>query len=350
MKSYRIALYPGDGIGPEVIDQAIRVLDRVQELDGDFKLLTMRLPWGCDYYAQHGAMVPEDYLGDLAKFDAILLGAVGDPRRMPDAVSLRPLIEMRQRFDQYACVRPARLLDGVRSLLAQPGKIDLVVVRENSEGEYLPCGGRVKPGEPDEVAIQSAVHTRHGIERILRFGFQLAQARRRRVTMITKSNALPFGFVLWEEVLEKIRAEFSDVEADRQHVDAAAMNFVRRPESFDVVVSSNLFGDILSDLAGAIVGGLGLLPSANLNPERRFPSMFEPVHGSAPDIAGKAVANPVAAILSAAMMLDWLQEGAAAAKIRTAVEQTLAAGTRTCDLGGQLNTAQMTDRILEHIH
>jgi tartrate dehydrogenase/decarboxylase/D-malate dehydrogenase len=257
---------------------------------------------------------------------------------------------MRQRFDQYACVRPARLLGGVRSLLAQPGEIDLVVVRENSEGEYLPCGGRVKPGEPEEVAIQSAVHTRHGIERILQFGFQLAQSRRKHLTMITKSNALPFGFTLWEEVLSKVRGEFPDVHVDREHVDAAAMNFVRRPELFDVLVASNLFGDILSDLAGAIVGGLGLLPSANLNPERRFPSMFEPVHGSAPDITGKGVANPVAAILSAAMMLDWLQEGAAAARIRTAVEQALAEGARTPDLGGRLNTAQMTDRILEHIH
>jgi tartrate dehydrogenase/decarboxylase/D-malate dehydrogenase len=347
MKSFRIALYPGDGIGPEVIEQAVRVLERVQNLDRSFTLEFTRLPWGCDYHFQHGAMAPGDYLETLSQFDAILLGAIGDPRRIADSVSLRPLIEMRQRFDQYACVRPARLVGGVRSLLAQPREIDLVVVRENSEGEYLPCGGRVKPGEPEEVAIQTAVHTRRGIERILRFGFQLAQSRRRRLTMITKSNALPFGFTLWEEVLNQVRAEFPDVEADRQHVDAAAMNFVRRPESFDVVVSSNLFGDILSDLAGAIVGGLGLLPSANLNPERRFPSMFEPVHGSAPDIVGKGIANPVAAILSAAMMLDWLAQNAAAAKIRVAVEQSLAAGARTPDLGGELTTTQMTDRVLE---
>jgi tartrate dehydrogenase/decarboxylase / D-malate dehydrogenase len=347
MKSFRIALYPGDGIGPEVIDQAVRVLDRVQGLDGSFTLEFTRLPWGCDHHFQHGAMVAKDYLDTLAKFDAILLGAIGDPRRIADSESLRPLIEMRQRFDQYACVRPARLVGGVRSLLAQPREIDLVVVRENSEGEYLPGGGRVKPGEPEEVAIQTAIHTRRGIARILQFGFKLAQSRRRRLTMITKSNALPYGFTLWEDVLEKVRTEFSDVEADRQHVDAAAMNFVRRPESFDVVVSSNLFGDILSDLAGAIVGGLGLLPSANLNPERRFPSMFEPVHGSAPDIVGKGIANPIAAILSAAMMLDWLEQSTAAARIRSAVEQALAAGARTPDLGGELTTAQVTDRLLE---
>jgi tartrate dehydrogenase/decarboxylase/D-malate dehydrogenase len=209
-------------------------------------------------------------------------------------------------------VRPARLVKGVQPVLARGQAIDMVVVRENSEGEYLPVGGRVRPGEAEEVAIQTAVHSRKGVERILQFGFELARTRRERLTMITKSNALPWGFVMWEEVLEKVRAEFPDVETDRQHLDAAAMNFVRRPEMFDVIVSSNLFGDILSDLGGAIVGGLGLLPSANLNPERRYPSMFEPVHGSAPDIAGQGIANPVAAILSAAMMLEWLERGAAA--------------------------------------
>jgi len=346
MNSFRIAVYPGDGIGPEVLDQALRVLDRVQELDGTFRLETTRLPWGADYYFQYGAPVPDDYLPTLSPFDAILLGALGDPRRVPDHISLAPLVQTRQRFDQYACVRPVRLFDGVRSLLANAKSIDMIVLRENSEGEYLPVGGRVRPGEPDDVGIQTAVHTRRGIERILRFGFELARSRRKRLTMITKSNALPYGFVLWEEVLERVRSDYPDVETDRQHADAAAMNFVRRPEFFDVVVSSNLFGDILSDLGGAIVGGLGLLPSANLNPERTFPSMFEPVHGSAPDIVGQGIANPVAAILSAAMMLEWLDLKAAATAIRDAIAATLAAGQVTPDLGGPLTTAQVTDRIL----
>ena len=349
MTIFQIAVYPGDGIGPEVIDQALRVLQRVQEIDASFCLEMTRLPWGADYYFEHGMPVPENYLETLASFDAILLGALGDPRRMPDHISLAPLVQMRQRFDQYACLRPARLFKGVRSLLAEPKPIDLIVARENSEGEYLPLGGRVRSGEPEDVGIQTAVHTRRGIERILRFGFQLAQSRRKRLTMITKSNALPHGFVLWEEVLERVRDDFPAVETDRQHVDAAAMNFVRRPEYFDVVVASNLFGDILSDLAGAVVGGLGLLPSANLNPERKFPSMFEPVHGSAPDIVGQGIANPVAAILSAAMMLDWLKLSSSAAIVRDAAEATLAAGDKTPDLGGALTTIQLTDRIIEKL-
>ena len=349
MKTFHIALYPGDGIGPEVLDQAVRVLECVQGRDDSVRFAMTRLPWGSNYYFEHGKLVPDDFLDTLAAFDAILLGAVGDPQRIPDHVSLRPLVQTRQRFDQYACVRPVRLYRGVRSLLARPQEIDMVVLRENSEGEYLPCGGRVRPGEPEEVAIQTAVHTRRGIERILRFGFELARGRRRRLTMITKSNALTFAFVLWDEVLAQLEAEYPDVATDRQHADAAAMNFVRRPEEFDVVVSSNLFGDILSDLGGAIVGGLGLLPSANLNPDRKFPSMFEPVHGSAPDIAGRGIANPVAAMLSAAMMLDWLGLPEAAKNIRDAVEAVLASGVGTPDLGGKLNTEQMADRIIENI-
>jgi tartrate dehydrogenase/decarboxylase / D-malate dehydrogenase len=348
MKTFRIALLPGDGIGPEVIDQAVRVLDRAQSGHA-FQLDMTRLPWGGNRYFEQGKVVPDDYLETLASYDAILLGALGDPQRLPDHISLKPLVEIRQRFDQYACVRPARLFKGVCSLLAAPNEIDLLVLRENSEGEYLPCGGRVKPGEPEEIAIQSAVHTRRGVVRILRFGFELAMTRRRRLTMITKSNALSFAFVLWDEALESVQADFPEVETDRQHADAAAMNFVRRPERFDVVVASNLFGDILSDLGGAIVGGLGLLASANLNPARRFPSMFEPVHGSAPDIVGKGIANPVAAILSAAMMLDWLDQSKAAATIRDAVEAVLGSGAGTPDLGGNLTTAQMTDAIISHL-
>jgi tartrate dehydrogenase/decarboxylase/D-malate dehydrogenase len=349
MSVLRVALYPGDGIGPEVIDQAVRVLEHVQAAVGGFSLEFTRFDWGSEHYREHGVAVPEDFLEVLTSFDAILHGAVGDPVNVPDHETLAPLLCIRQGFDQYACVRPCRLFPGVHGTLAKGGDIDLVVVRENSEGEYAPCGGRLRRDTPEEVAIQSAVHTRRGVERILRFGFRLAQRRRKRLTMITKSNALAFGMVLWDEVLSSMAAEYADVEVDKQHADAAAMNLVRQPERFDVIVASNLFGDILSDLAAVVTGGLGLAPSANLNPERSYPSLFEPVHGSAPDIAGRGVANPIGAILSAAMMLEWLELNDAARLIRGGVERALSAGALTVDLGGELGTVQATDRILEQM-
>jgi tartrate dehydrogenase/decarboxylase/D-malate dehydrogenase len=246
-------------------------------------------------------------------------------------------------------VRPAKLFAGVKPVLANAGEIDMVVIRENSEGEYFSCGGRFKQGTEDEVAIQTGVHTRTGVERILRFGFALAMTRRRKLTMITKSNAMRFGMVMWDEILEQVKPDFPSVETDRMHIDAAAMDFVRRPGRFDVVVASNLFGDILTDLSAAIVGGLGLAPSANINPSRAYPSMFEPVHGSAPDIIGKGIANPAAQILSAAMMLDWLKQPAGAELIRTAVAAALELGETTPDLGGRLTTSQMTDCVLNHL-
>jgi tartrate dehydrogenase/decarboxylase/D-malate dehydrogenase len=321
-------------------------LQKVHEVCGDFRLDVTSIPWGCNYAEQHGEVVPANYLEVLRSFDAILLGALGDPRRMPDQVTLQPLITIRQSFDQFACVRPAKLLQGVRSPLASGEPIDLLIVRENSEGEYVPCGGRVMTGSQRDTAIQTAIHTRIGVERILRFAFEQAQARRGLLTMATKSNALTYGMTLWDDVLEQVTADYPAVRAEKMHVDAAAMNFVRQPQRFDVVVASNLFGDILSDLAGAVVGGLGLLPSANINPTRETPSLFEPVHGSAPDIAGRGIANPVAAILSAAMMLEWLGHAEPANKIRSATEQGLADGAATADLGGSLSCAQMTDQIL----
>ena len=348
MKTFQIALYPGDGIGPEVTEQAMRVLAHVESRAGNFKLVTTTFPWGADYYLESGCAAPPDFLEILQPFSAIFLGAVGDPQRIPDHITLAPLVTIRQSFDQYACVRPARLMQGVRSLLADPGEIDFVVIRENSEGEYASCGGRVKPG-PNEVAVQTAVHTRRGIERVLRYGFDQARSRRRRLTMITKSNALTYGMVLWDDVLDAISPDYPDIETDRLHADAAAMDFVRRPNRFDVVVASNLFGDILTDLAGVIVGGLGLAPSANIDPTRTCPSLFEPVHGSAPDIAGRGIANPVAAILSAGMMLDWLELSDAAARIRSGVETVLAAGAATPDLGGSLTTVQMADEVIQAI-
>ncbi|HZP84344.1 MAG TPA: isocitrate/isopropylmalate family dehydrogenase, partial [Chthonomonadaceae bacterium] len=345
---YRIALYPGDGIGPDVTEQAVRVLEAVQAQQGDFQLQTTTLRWGADYYAQHGKVVPDDFLDVLRPFDAILLGAVGWPATIPDHITLDPLKRIRQTFDQYACVRPARLFPGVPCPLTgkTPADIDMVVIRENSEGEYVDSGGRFKVSTPDEFALQTAIHTRKGITRILRFGFEMAAKRRGRLTMITKSNAQRYGYVLWDEILEEIRAQYPNVEAERQHADAALMNLVRRPEQFDVIVASNLFGDLLTDLSGLISGGLGIAPSTNTNPERVYPSMFEPVHGSAPDIAGKGIANPVAAILSAALMLEWLEQPRAANRIRQAVEETLRQSLGTPDLGGSLTTVQMTDQIL----
>jgi len=347
--SYRIALYPGDGIGVDVTDQAVRILETVASQSDDLSLEFVRFDWGCDYYDKHGVIAPDDYLEQVRSFDAIFLGAVGFPTRLADHITLEPLIGMRQGFDLYACVRPAKLRPGVRSLLADPSPIDMVVVRENSEGEYFPCGGRFRPGVQEELAVQTAVHTRRGVERILRFGFELARTRRKKLTMITKSNAMKFSMVMWDQILEQISPQYADVEIDRQHIDAACMNFVRRPASFDVVVASNLFGDILTDLSGAIVGSLGLNPSANLNPSREYPSLFEPVHGSAPDIVGKGIANPTGAILSAAMMLDWLGSSGQADVINAAVDRALADGAATPDIGGELTTTQMTDQVIERL-
>jgi tartrate dehydrogenase/decarboxylase/D-malate dehydrogenase len=351
MKTYNIALYPGDGIGPEVIDQAVRVLEAVEKLAGDFKLKFTMLPWGYEFWQKTGQVVPNDFLDVLRPFDAILLGAVGWPAKVPDHVTLAPLVKIRQTFDQYACVRPVKLYRGVRGPLAGkgPDHIDFVVLRENSEGEYVDSGSRFHVGQPDEFALQTAIHTRRGIERILRFGFETALKRRKHLTMVTKSNAQRYAYVLWDEILERVRGDYPSVTSEKQHCDAIAMNFVRCPEHFDVVVASNLFGDLLTDLGGIIGGGLGLAPSTNTNPERNYPSMFEPVHGSAPDIAGKGIANPVAAILSAAMMLEWIGLAGAAGSIRQAVEATLAAGPGTPDLGGTLTTSQMGDRVLGNL-
>ncbi|HUG11721.1 MAG TPA: tartrate dehydrogenase [Opitutaceae bacterium] len=349
MKTHRTALYPGDGIGVDVVDAAVAVLDVAQKADSGFRLDYERFDWGITHFEKHGKVMPDDFLETLKKFDAIFLGAVGWPARLPDHVTLTPLIRMRQAFDLYACVRPARTFPGVRGPLRSEKPIDLVVVRENSEGEYVDNGGFFAKGTPNEIALQTAVHTRRGVERILRFSFDLARKRRRRLTMITKSNAQKYSYVLWDRVLEELKPEYADVETEKLHIDAASLEMVRRPDSFDVIASSNLFGDILSDLTGGVTGSLGLNPSANLNPERTFPSLFEPVHGSAPDIAGKGIANPAGAIFSAAMMLEWLGEKPTADRITGAVERALAAGNLTPDLGGTQTTAQFTAAVVEQL-
>jgi len=350
LKSFKIAIFPGDGIGVDVTQQAERVLDQAASSSA-FQIEKIRIPWGTEYWRSHGQVVPDKFLDVLRPCDAILLGAMGWSAELPDHITLAPLVKIRQAFDQYACVRPAKLYAGVPSVLASkgPDQIDFVVIRENSEGEYVDHGGRFHVGQPDEVAWQTAIHSRRGVERILRFGFQMARTRRKRLTMVTKSNAQRFGYVLWDEILEQLKPQFRDVEADKQHADACLMNLVRWPERFDVIVASNLFGDLLTDLGGLIGGGLGLAPSTNTNPERSYPSMFEPVHGSAPDIAGKGIANPIAAILSVAMMLDHLQEATAAQRIRQAVQQAIADRKCTPDIGGTCTTEQAGTAVVERL-
>lgn len=350
MRSYRIAVIPGDGIGQEVMPEGLKALNAAAEIAGGFRLVYETFPWGCARYLAHAALMPADGLQILADFDAIYFGAVGWPS-VPDHISLWGLrLPICQGFDQYANLRPSVLLPGVPGPLRDkaPGDIDFVVVRENTEGEYAGAGGRGHRGLPLEVAVETAIFTRAGVERVIRYAFELAASRpRRRLASVTKSNAQRYAMTLWDEVFAAVAAEYLDVTTERVLVDAMAARFVLKPESLDVVVASNLFADILTDLGGAVVGGLGLAPSANLNPERRYPSMFEPVHGSAPDIFGRGIANPIAMIWSGGLMLDFLGEPAAAGRIEAAIKATLAAGrVRTPDLGGQATTAQMGDAIV----
>jgi tartrate dehydrogenase/decarboxylase/D-malate dehydrogenase len=351
MQRFSIAVIPGDGVGKEVLPAALLVLEAIgARFDTSFDLHEFN--WGAEYYFRNGRMMPADALDQLRPMDAILLGAVGDPK-IPDHITLNGLLlPIRRTFDQFANVRPAVLYEGVASPLANPGTIDMVVVRENTEGEYAQVGGFVYHQQPEEVAIQTAVFTRRGIDRVVRFAFELARKRnrQRRVTSITKSNAQGFGMVLWDRVFQSVADEYSDVETESLLVDAAAMNFIRRPRSFDVVVASNLFGDILSDVSAILTGSIGLAPSANLDPTRRHPSMFEPVHGSAPDIAGRGVVNPMAQILSAAMMLDHLGLDAAARSVERAVATVLKDRKhRTPDLGGTSSTNDVTAEVIERL-
>jgi tartrate dehydrogenase/decarboxylase/D-malate dehydrogenase len=354
MKTYKIGVIPGDGIGKEVIPEGKKVLNALGNRFG-LKFEYTDFPWGTEYYFSTGKMMPENGLELLKPFDAIFFGAVGDPK-VPDHITLHGLIlPIRRGFDQYACERPSYLYEGVSSPLVgkKPGDIDLIVIRENTEGEYAPIGGHVYLGTPEEVAVQTAVFTRRGCERVIRYAFELARRRNKKkwVTSITKSNAQGFGMVLWDRTFREVTKSYPDIKTDSLLVDAACMDFVRRPEHFDVVVASNLFGDILTDIGAIITGSMGLAPSANLNPERRFPSMFEPVHGSAPDIYGKGIANPMATIMSARMMLDFLSESEAARILETIIKKVLAdTKVRTPDLGGKATTREVGDTVVELIN
>ncbi len=346
----RVAVIPGDGVGPEVIREGRAVLARALELAGS-EVEWADFAWGSDYYYRTGRMMPEDALEVLAAYDAIYFGAVGDPG-VPDHLTVWGLIlPIRQAFDQYVNYRPIRWFRGIPARLAgkRPEDVDMVFIRENTEGEYAGVGGRLFVGSTREMAVQSGVFTRAGIERVVRYAFERARERRGELASVTKSNALQHSMVLWDEVSEQVGADYPDVRLRRLHVDAAAYQMVIKPESFDVLVGSNLFGDILTDLGAALQGSLGLAASANLNPAGDKPSLFEPVHGSAPDIAGKGVANPAGAIWSGALMLDHLGEHSASRAVMRALERTFASGVLTPDLGGPAGTREFGQTILHQL-
>jgi tartrate dehydrogenase/decarboxylase/D-malate dehydrogenase len=351
MKTFHIAVIAGDGIGKEVVPEGIRVLEAAGQRFG-FRLRWQAFDWSCETYVQTGKMMPEDGLQQLRPFDAIFLGAVGHPS-VPDHVSLWGLlIPIRRTFRQYVNLRPVRLFDGIESPLKKwkPGQIDFTIVRENNEGEYSNIGGRLYEGTEDEMAVQQTVFTRRGVNRVLRFAFELARKRKKHLTSATKSNGIIHTMPFWDECFRSMAAEFPDIRTDQFHIDILTAHFVRNPDWFDVVVGSNLFGDILSDLGPAVVGSIGIAPSANLNPEKEFPSMFEPVHGSAPDIAGKGIANPIGQIWSGAMMLQHLGAPEAAAAIENAIAEVLAErSVRTPDIGGTASTSQLGSAIASRV-
>src|SRR5271168_3907940 len=348
-KQYRIASVPADGIGPEVIAAGLEVLDAVASRDGGFELMVDHYDWGSNWYRKHGEFMPADGLARLRTADAIYFGAVGDPN-IPDHISLWGLrLQICQGFDQWANVRPTRILPGVTSPLRDvgPGDLDWVIVRENSEGEYAGHGGRAHRGLPIEVATETAIFTRAGVERIMRYAFELARGRpRKKLTVVTKSNAQRHGMVFWDEIAALVSHDYPDVSWDKELVDAMTMRMVRRPQTIDTVVATNLHADILSDLAAALAGSLGIAPTGNIDPERRSPSMFEPIHGSAFDITGKGIANPVGTFWTGAMMLEHLGEAEAAASVMRAIETVTATPSlHTGDLGGKATTAQVTAAV-----
>ena len=345
MAKHRIAVIPGDGIGKEVVPEGLRALEAAAR-KFSIEIEWRELDWNCDYYAKHGRMMPEDWFETLSPHDAIYYGAVGWPAIVPDHVSLwGSLIQFRRRFDQYVNLRPCRLMPGIPSPLAnrKPGDIDFVVVRENTEGEYSSVGGRMFEGTEREIVFQESIFSRKGVDRIQKFAFELAQKRAaKHLTSATKSNGIAITMPYWDERFHEMSARFPDIRTDQYHIDILVAHFVQRPERFDVVVGSNLFGDILSDLGPAVCGTIGIAPSANINPEREHPSLFEPVHGSAPDIAGKGIANPIGQIWSGALMLEHLGHVDAAAAIVGAIERVLAdpRAPRTPDIGGQATTVE----------
>jgi tartrate dehydrogenase/decarboxylase/D-malate dehydrogenase len=353
MREYAIAAIPGDGIGPEVISAGLEVLRVLAQKIGTFQLNVETFPWGSDYYRKHGVMMPQNGLDLLRPFNAIYFGAVGAPD-IPDHITLWGLrLAICQGFDQYVNLRPTRILQGLSSPLrdCKPADLDWAIVRENTEGEYAGQGGRAHRGFPEEVATETSIFTRNGVTRILRFAFKLAQDRPRKLlTVVTKSNAQRHGMVLWDEIAAEVSKDFPDVARDKMLVDAMTTRMVAKPASLDTIVATNLHADILSDLAAALAGSLGIAPTANLDPQRRFPSMFEPIHGAAFDITGKGIANPIGALWTAALMLAHLGEQDAAAKLMQAVECVTASAVLTPDLGGKATTREVTSAVCDAIH
>lgn len=350
MKKYKIAVIAGDGIGPEVIAEGVKVLECVARLEGGLAFELQYFPWGCEYYKETGRMMPEDGIEQLSGFDAILLGAVGAPG-VPDHISLWDLLlKIRKSFDQYINLRPVKLLRGAPCPLSgvSPHDVDMIFVRENSEGEYAGSGAWLYPDTPGEVVIQNGVFSRRGCERVIRYAYELAQREGKSLTSISKGNALNYSMVFWDKIFREVGAEYPDVKTYTYLVDAASMFMVKDPRRFEVVVTSNLFGDILTDLGAAIAGGMGLAAGANLNPERSFPSMFEPIHGSAPDIAGQGIANPLATVWSVSQLLDHLGFEKWGSRLIEVIEKMLVDGScLTPDLGGSAKTADVGDRVVE---
>ena len=348
MKNYKVAVIKGDGIGPEVLSEGIKVLNKIAELDSEINFDFSFFPWSCEYYLKHGKMMDDNGLDQLKDFDAIYLGAVGFPG-VPDHISLWDLLlKIRKGFDQYVNLRPIKLLQGAPCALKNVTKedIDMLVIRENSEGEYAGAGDWLFKGKAEEVVLQTGVFSRKGTERIIRYAFEIARKEKKTLTSISKGNALNYSMVFWDEVFNEVALEYPDVITYSYLVDAAAMFFIKDPKRFQIVVTSNLFGDILTDLGAAIAGGLGLAAGANINPEKIYPSMFEPVHGSAPDIAGKGIANPLAAIWSVSQMLTYFGKDMWADKVLNAIESILSEGlTVTKDLGGTSTTSEVGDAL-----
>lgn len=353
MTTYKIASIPADGIGPEVISAGLQVLDALQQKIGTFDVKVDHFDWGSDYYKQHGLMMPENGLEQLKSYDAIYFGAVGDPD-ISDHITLWGLrLPICQGFDQYANVRPTKIIPGVKSPLAnvKPGDLDWVIVRENSEGEYSGNGGRTHRGLPEEVGTEVSIFTRAGVTRIMRYAFELAQSRPRKLlTVVTKSNAQKHGMVMWDEIAAEVSKDFPDVTWDKMLVDAMTVRMTLNPQSLDTIVATNLHADILSDLAGALAGSLGVAPTANIDPQRRFPSMFEPIHGSAFDITGKGIANPIASFWTLSQMLEHLGEKEASQLLMTAIDKISSQNITTPDIGGDSNTQEVTDAIIKEIN
>ena len=350
MKNIKVASIPGDGIGKEVVPAAIDVLNAISKIHGGLTFDFVEFPWSCEYYLEHGEMMPKDGLERLKDFDSIFLGSVGNLQLVPDHISLWGLlIKIRREFEQVINIRPAKLLKGVKSPLLNPKDFDLLVVRENSEGEYSSVGGKIFQGE-DEISIQNSIFSRKGTERAMHYAFDLAAKRKKHVTSATKSNGIIHTMPFWDTVFDEVSKEYPEIETDSQHIDALAAFFVTQPERFDVIVASNLFGDILTDIGAAIMGSIGIAPAANINVNGKYPSMFEPVHGSAPDIVGKGIANPIGQIWTAKMMLDHFGETELGNLLLNVIEDVTSDGFLTPDIGGKHTTKEVTEEIIRRLN